>query len=61
MYEMLEDEEHFYIVTEHIPHRDALDMLHSKKVVPEPLAFGLFYETLLAIHYLHKSHIMHRC
>ena len=35
-------------------------MLHSKKVVPETVAFGVFYETLLALNYLHKSYVMHR-
>jgi len=60
MYEMFEDSTHCYIVTEYLNGRDALDLLQMRKIVTEEEAFGMFYQALLAINYLHKIKVMHR-
>ena len=60
MYEMFEDEAYLYMVTELVPAKDALEMLHSHKYISEELAMEVFYQLLLAVNYLHAAKVMHR-
>ena len=60
MFEMFEDNTYFYIVTEFLDGRDALDILHQRKVFTDEQAFDIFYQALLALNYLHQNNVMHR-
>jgi serine/threonine protein kinase len=48
------------MVTEYLPGKDALDLLVSHKKLDEEMAFGIFYQCLLALNYLHRNKVMHR-
>jgi serine/threonine protein kinase len=60
MFEMFDDGTYAYIVTEYLEGKDALDLLQRRKVVPEELAFNIFYQVTLATNYLHRNNFMHR-
>ena len=60
MYEMFEDENYHYIVTEYLQGKDGLDLLIGHKYVEESLAFNIFHQCLLALNYLHVNKVMHR-
>jgi serine/threonine protein kinase len=60
MFEMFDDGSYYYIVTEYLEGRDALELLLRRKTVSEEMAFSIFYQATLALNYLHRNSFMHR-
>jgi serine/threonine protein kinase len=60
MYEMFEDSTHYYIVTEYLEGKDALELLQTSKVITEETAWSIFYQLLLAVNHIHLNKFMHR-
>lgn len=60
MYEMFEDGSHYYMVTEYLEAKDALELLHANRSISEELACNIFYQLILAVNYLHRNKCMHR-
>lgn len=60
MYEMFEDGSHYYMVTEYLEAKDALELLHANRSISEDLACNIFYQLILAVNYLHRNKCMHR-
>jgi calcium-dependent protein kinase len=60
MYELFEDANYFYIVSELCCGRELYEVLKNKKKFTEAESFDIFYQLISAVSYLHKNFIMHR-
>ena len=56
----MHQEPYVYLVLDYAEHGNLYSYIHKKKHLTESEIFKFFYQTTLAIDYLHKNNIMHR-
>ena len=59
-YEVFEEKKKVYIVLEYAKHGNLFYYLHKYKRFSEIEAFKFFYQTVLAIKYMHDRNLVHR-
>jgi calcium-dependent protein kinase len=60
IYELLEDDDNYYIISEFIRGGELFDRIIKSKQFNEEKASFLIYQILLALNYIHNKNIMHR-
>ena len=60
IYDLIQDEDYFYLVIEYCPDGDLLHYIKQMRAVPERLAKIIMIQILTALDYLHKRKIAHR-
>ena len=60
IYELMEDEDNYYIVSEFLEGGELFDRIVSLRTFRESKASYVIYQILLALNYIHKKGIMHR-
>ncbi|CAD8085592.1 unnamed protein product [Paramecium primaurelia] len=60
LYHAFEDRENIYFALEYASNGSLYKYLRKLKVMPEPEAFVYFFQTCLAVDYLHKKNVIHR-
>lgn len=60
IFELLEDEHRYYIVTEMIRGGELYERIIQMKIFSEVKAAIIVNQILLALNYMHKSNIIHR-
>ena len=60
IFELLEDDENYYVVSEFIRGGELFDRIVNLKQFNEAKASYVIYQILLALNYIHKMGIMHR-
>lgn len=60
IYDVYEEPENFYIVSELCTGGELFDQISLRKSFTEPAASVYFHQILQAIRYLHENRIMHR-
>ena len=60
VFELLEDDLRYYIITEYIKGGELYERIIELKSFSEALAAGIIRQVLLAINYMHSAGIIHR-
>ena len=60
LYDMLETENHIFLIMEYLEGGELYDYIVSKRRLTEPEAFLYFIQVVSAIDYMHKLNIVHR-
>jgi serine/threonine protein kinase len=60
IFELLEDDVHYYIISELMEGKELFDRICKKKVFKEADAGKILEQLLLACNYIHKRNITHR-
>jgi len=60
IFELLEDDEHYYIVSELLEGGELYERIVKRKQFSEKDAAYIIYQLLLALNYMHSKNIIHR-
>ena len=60
VYELLEDNKHFYVVMELLSGGNLLQKISKMKVFGESHTAKIIYQIMLALNYMHKQNVTHR-